>query len=182
MPLPILGIAKALLPELISSLPKLGKLFGSGSEVSERNLATVGTVLDIVQGATKAVNAQEAVEKVKNDPAARQAAESAIEARWFELAEAGGGGIDGARKADAVSLSGDGPWWGFIRSPSFLVMLVLTPLVYLIVLSMIGIIGPVQWSDEVRSQTAGFLTGTIVGGLMGYYFGQTTSRNRTPVP
>jgi hypothetical protein len=98
MPLPIAGIAAALLPTLIESIPKLGKLFGSGSEVANRNVAAVGAVMDIVQNATQAVNAQEAVEKVKSDPVAKAAAEKAIEDNWFKLHQASEESTEKARK------------------------------------------------------------------------------------
>ena len=176
MPLPIAGIAAALLPTLIESIPKLGKLFGSGSEVANRNVAAVGTVMDIVQSATSAVNAQEAVERVKADPVAKAAAEKAIEARWFELVEGGGGGIDGARKADAMAVASGEPVW---KSPSFIVALALLPLVYMIVGAVVGLFGA-PFSEDVRAAIANGIVGLVLGGLIGYYYGQTTTRNRTP--
>jgi uncharacterized membrane protein len=133
-------------------------------------------VLGIVQSATGAVNAQEAVERIKADPAALAAATKAIEAHWFELVEGGGGGIDGARKADAAVSGGD-----MLHSPSFWVALALLPLVYLIVGSVVGLFGA-PWSDDVRSAIANGVVGMVIGALAGYYFGQTTSRNRTPAP
>lgn len=174
--MPIPAIAAALLPTLIESIPKLGKLFGSGSEVSERNQAAVGAVLDIVQTATKAVNAQEAVERIKADPAAQQAATKAVEARWFELVEGGGGGVDGARKADAVAIASGEPVW---KSPSFIVAMALLPLVYLIVGAVVGLFGA-PFSEDVRAAIANGIVGLILGGLIGYYYGQSTSRNRAP--
>ena len=174
-----LGII-AVLPSIIEAIPRLGKLFGSGSEVAERNIKAAELAVEIVKDATGAVNVQDAAEKVKADPVIAATAARAIEARWLELDEAGGGGIAGARKADAEVVAMDGPWWQFLRSPSFWIAALLLPLVYLIVLSMIGVISGATWSDDVRSQTAGMVTGSIVGALVGYYFGQTTSRNRTP--
>ncbi len=178
MPLP--AIVAAVLPSIIEAIPRLGKLFGSGSEVAERNIKAAELAVEIVKDATGAVNVQDAAEKVKADPVIAATAARAIEARWLELDEAGGGGIAGARKADAEVVAMDGPWWQFLRSPSFWIAALLLPLVYLIVLSMIGVISGATWSDDVRSQTAGMVTGSIVGALVGYYFGQTTSRNRTP--
>jgi uncharacterized membrane protein YsdA (DUF1294 family) len=68
------------------------------------------------------------------------------------------------------------------KSPSFWVGLVLIPLVYLLVLSLIGMIGSATWSDDVRAGLAGSLISAIIGGLVGYYFGQTTTRNRSAAP
>ena len=173
MPLP--AILGALLPTLIESVPKLGKLFGSGSEVAERNVKAAELAMQIAQDALGARNAQEAVEIAKADPAAAAKAAEAIEARWLELTEAGGDGIAGARKADEARSGG--AWW---QSPSLIVALLLLPLVYILVLSLIGAVGTATWSDDVRAGLAGSLISAIVGGLVGYYYGQTTSRNRTP--
>lgn len=174
--MPIAPIIGALLPSLIESIPKLGKLFGSGSAVAERNVAAATMAMEVVQQATGAINAQEALEKVKADPAVAAAAAKAVESRWLEIAEAGGGGIDGARKADAVATaSGD-----LLHSPSFWIACLILPLVYLLVLSLIGLIGTATWSDDVRAGLAGSLISAVIGGLVGYYYGQTTSRNRTP--
>jgi len=177
MPLP--AILAAVLPSIIEAIPRLGKLFGSGSEVAERNVKAAELAVEIVKDATGAVNAQEAAEKIKADPAAAAVAARAIEQRWVELYEAGGGGIDGARKADAAVMLADGPWWLFLRSPSFWALLLLLPLVYLLVGSLVGLWGTATWSDDVRSGLAGSIISAVIGGAVGYYWGQTTSRNRS---
>ncbi|MEY5099149.1 MAG: hypothetical protein RJA36_1868 [Pseudomonadota bacterium] len=178
MPLP--AIVAAVLPSIIEAIPRLGKLFGSGSEVAERNVKAAELAVEIVKDAAGAVNAQDAAEKVKADPVIAATAARAIEARWLELDEAGGGGIAGARKADAEVVAMDGPWWQFLRSPSFWALLLLVPLVYLLVGSLIGLWGTASWSDDVRAGLAGSIISAVIGGAVGYYWGQTTSRNRTP--
>ena len=180
MPLP--AFVAAALPVLAANLPTLGKLFGSGSEVAERNVKAAQVAVEIVRAATGATNAQEAAEKVSSDSAAKSAAEKAVQARYWELADAGGGGIEGARRADLAATMGDGPWWRVFRSPSFWALLLLLTLVYLIVLSLIGVVGSATWSDDVRSALAGTMVGTIIGGAVGYYWGQTTTRNRSWLP
>jgi putative chitinase len=176
--MPIAPIIAALLPSIIEAIPKLGRVFGSGSEVAERNIKAAELVVETVKSATGAVNAQDAVERLRADPVAVQAATKAIDGIWFDLTEAGGGGVDGARKADAAQRqAGD-----LLHSASFWVGLMLVPLVYLLVLSLIGMIGTATWSDDVRAGLAGSLISAIIGGLVGYYFGQTTSRNRAPAP
>lgn len=160
--------------ELAKMIPKLGGMFG-GSEVAQRNVAAAGVVVDAVVGAVGASNAQEAVEKIASDPAAREAANKAVEAVWYQISEAGGGGIDGARKAEASR----NPGGDLLHSASFWVGLLLLPLVYLLVLSLIGMIGTATWSDDVRAGLAGSLISAIIGGMVGYYYGTSTSRNRT---
>lgn len=171
---PMAPIIAAILPSLIESIPKLGKVFGSGSEVADRNIKAAEVVVEAVKAATGAVNAQDAAEKIKASPEARAAAEKAIDAIWYELTEAGGGGIDGARKADAAARNGGGFW----LSPSFWVTVLLLPLVYLVVGSVVGLWGA-EWPSDVRAAIATAVVSLIVGGAAGYYWGQTTSRNRT---
>ncbi len=168
----------AALPAIVQSIPQLAKLFGSGSEVAQRNIAAAETVVGIVQQAVGAQNAQEAAELVQSDPQARQKAQQAIEAQWYTLAEAGGGGIDGARKADAAARAGDGPWWSVLRSPSFLWALLMVPPVYAVIGSIVGLWGS-PWPADVRAAIATAIVSLIVGGGAGYYWGQVTSRNRS---
>lgn len=174
MPLP--AILAAVLPAIVEAIPRLGKLFGSGSEVAERNIKAAELAVEIVKDATGAVNEQEAAEKIKTDPAAAAVAAKAIEQRWVELDEAGGGGIEGARKVEAAYAAA--PWHAFLHSPSFWIGVLLLPLVYMIVANVVGLIGK-PLNDEVRSAISNGVVGLILGGLIGYYYGQTTSRNRS---
>ena len=183
--MPIPAIIAAVLPSLIQSIniPKLTELFKPGSEVAERNVKVAEMVFETAKSAIGAVNEQEVVERVSADPVARESVRKAVEADWFRIDEAGGGGIAGARQADLAFVSAAGESrFAVLKSPSFLMGCLLLPLVYLIVLSIIGVVGVVAWSDDVRAALAGTIVGTIVGGLIGYYFGQTTSKNRTPAP
>ena len=158
--------------ELAKAIPKLGSLFAD-SEQAKKNVAAAEVVVNAVVEATGAANAQEAVEKVQNDPTAAAAADKAVESVWYQITDAGGGGIDGARKADEKArAAGD-----FLKSPSFWVAIILTPLVYMVVGSVVGLYGR-QWSDDAATGLANGVVGMVLGGLVGYYFGQVTSRNR----
>jgi muramidase (phage lysozyme) len=177
--MPLGSFIAAALPAIVQAIPTLGKLFGSGSEVAERNVRAAELAVQIVSNATGARNAQEAVEILKTDPTMAHAATEAVQARWHELSEAGGGGIDGARKADAAVMFNDGPWWQVFRSPSFWFMALCMPVVYAVVGSIVGLWGT-AWPNDVRAAIATAVVSLIVGGGAGYYWGQTTSRNRTP--
>ena len=168
------AIIAAVLPSLIQAIPDLGRLFGSGSEVATRNVKAAEIAVDMVMQATGARNAQETAELVASDPALREAAQTAVRAGWLNLQDAGGGGIEGARKADAAAVASGG-FWG---SPSFWMGALLLPLVYMIVGNVIGLFGSAEWSPDARAGLAGSLSGAIIGGLVGYYYGQVTSRNR----
>ena len=174
--MPIPALVTALLPSVVAASPRLAAIFKNGSEVAERNVAAASAVMDIVTQATGSVNAQAAVEKLQTDPAAVAAATKAVESNWFQLAPADGGGIAGARQADAAMSGND-----MMHSPSFWVAIALLPLVYMIVGSVVGLFGT-PWSEDVRSAIANGVVGMVIGALAGYYFGQTTSRNRTQAP
>jgi len=169
------------LKTLLTSIPTLIRFFGKG-ERSEENAKLADAVVPLAKQALGASNEQEVIERVMNEPGAIQTIDTVMQANLPTLIEAGGGGIAGAAQRDmafVTALKGE-PWWGFLRSPSFWALVLLLPLVYLIVLSISGVLGPVQWSDDVRASIAGLIVGTVVGGAVGYYWGQSTSRNRTP--
>jgi putative chitinase len=169
--MPIGSFIAAALPSIVQAIGPLGKLFGSGSEVSERNVRAAELAVQIVQEATGAKNAQEAAELVQ-DPAIAQVASEAVQQRWHELTEVGGG-IESARKADQAMVEGSGFW----LSPSFWFMFLCLPLVYLVIGSVVGLWGN-EWPAEVRASLATAVVSLIIGGGAGYYWGQTTSRNR----
>jgi hypothetical protein len=163
---------------LLEAVPKLFNLFGSGSEVSERNIKALEMVADIAKTATGAKNEQELLEVLKSSPEAVVSVQKAIEEQWFSLQEVGGG-IEAARKQDLAFVNSSEPWYAIIKSPSFFIgFFGLLPLVYILVLSLVGVLGNAEWSLEVRASLAGSIIGAIIGGLVGYYYGQTTSRNR----
>ena len=161
---------------LLEAVPKLVSLFGSGSEVSQRNAKAVEAVVGIAKSVTGATNEQDLVEKLK-DPVAVEQIKAAVEENWFALTEIGGGVVE-ARKADAVFVARGG---SLFDSPSFVITLVMLPLVYMLVGSVVGLWGA-PFSDDVRSAIANGVIGLILGGASGYFLGQVTSRNRTPAP
>jgi putative chitinase len=164
----------AALQAVLPAVPKLIETFGSGSEVSKRNEKAAEVVVSVAKEALGAVNEQDLAERMRTDPEAPAKVRAAVEENWFAIQEAGGGGIDGARKADlAARASGD-----IKHSPSFWVTLLLLPLVYLVVGSVVGLWGA-AWPNDVRAAIATAVVSLIVGGAAGYYWGTTTSRNRT---
>jgi putative chitinase len=172
--MPVAPFIAAALPYVVSAIPSLGKLFGSGSEVAERNVKAAELAVQIAQDAVGAKNAQELAETLKTDPAAAQTAQAAVASRWLELTEAGGGGIEGARQADAAA-RGTG---GVMSSPSMWALIALLPLAYMTVISVMFNLGG-GWPSDVRAALATGVVTLIVGGAAGYYWGSTTTRNRT---
>ena len=173
MPFP--AILAALLPSLVTAIPDLVKLVKPESEAANANAELASRVFDIAGKAIGAANAQDVVEKVVASPAAAQVVGQAVREHWFELQEVGGG-IGEARKAD-LTFAAD-PVARVWRSPSFLAMLVMTPMVYMIVGSVAGLWGYAGWSDEVRTAIGTTVISLVVGSAAGYYFGSTTSKNK----
>lgn len=170
---PMAPFVAAVLPSLIDLVPKLGRLFSSGSETSERNVKAAEIVVAAAKEAIGARNEQELLETIKADPSAAATVKKAIEDQWFKLEEIGGG-VQAARVADAQFTTGTARPW---HSPSLWIALAMLPMVYAVVGSVVGWWGT-PFSEDVRSAIANGVIGVVMGGLMGYYFGQTTSRNR----
>ena len=174
---PMTPLLMAALPALIDLVPKLGSIFASGSATAQRNVKAAEIVVEAAKSAIGATNEQDLVERIKKDPAAATTAKQAIESVWFQLQEVAGG-VEAARKADAAAMQAAAsgvPFWK--SSPSFWVAVALLPLVYMIVANVVGVLGQ-PLSDEVRSAIANGVVGLILGGLIGYYYGQSASRNR----
>lgn len=99
MAFPILpAIAQFLVGAAAEQIPRLAQIFKPSSPVAERNVQLATIALDVVQKAVGATNAQEAVERIKTDPAALQAARLAIDANWAQLQEAHEASIGRARE------------------------------------------------------------------------------------
>lgn len=173
--LPLIPILSAVLPSIIESIPTLGKLFGSGSDIQQRNVAAASMAVQIVQDAVGASNAQAAAEAIQASPELAQVAQKAVESRWLELTESGGGGIEGARKADLAFVDSGKRVW---HSPSFWAMCMLLPLAYMVIGSVSGLWGYQAWSDAVRASLATAVVSLIIGAVSGYYMGSTTTKNK----
>jgi len=165
----------AALPALFDAVPKLIKSFSDdGVTVPERNEQAVTMAMQIAKTALNAPNEQAVVDTLKADPEAAATVRNAIDASWAQITDASG--VADARKADVAFVAAGGEVW---KSPSFIISIALLPLVYMLVGAVVGLFGQ-PFSDDVRSAIANGVIGLILGGLTGYYFGQTTSRNRTP--
>lgn len=152
----------AALPALVQAAPSLIRLFGSG-EQSEKNAATAEAVAHIAKQITAEPTVEGAVSKLQAEPEKAKAFSEAIESNWFALTgEAGGGGIAGARKADAEARERP------LLSPAMLVTILLLPLAYLVVASVLFMAG---WSEEIRAMVVSSVLSLIVAGTVGYWLG-----------
>ncbi len=154
---------------IVELFPKLAGIFGSGSEVSNRNIKAVELVMETAKEAIGARNEQDLVETIKSDPAAAQTVKEAIEAKWFELQEVGGG-IEAARKANADLTDKQA-----YKNPALWVTAAILPLVYLVAYAVLMGEG---WSDEIKMMVVtAILTGGF-GAITGYWMGTSASSAR----
>lgn len=173
-----MGIFAALLPTILQSLPQLISVFGSpnDSEVAKRNQAAGVVVADTLIKATQAVNLQDAVEKIQNDPSALDAAHAAVNALIPQLVETGSGGIGGAREAMKIT---DGDWRKLVFSLPFVGMVAIMPLVWAIVAASVFKAGwLVEVDDQLRGVVWGFVIGTGFGSIIGFIYGTTNDSSK----
>lgn len=171
--LPFLGaLAQVLIPSLAGEIPRVAKIFPPSSPVAERNLGVAQVVLDVVTKALGAANAQEAVERVKNDPAAAQAARDAIDANWFRIEEVREASVDKAR--------------AFMRSgPERIVCfnMVFHELLALIfvVCTCAGMAAAFRWGELDQATKNLIVTAALIGGFLGikeFFFGGSRGSDR----
>lgn len=170
---PMAPFVAAVLPSLIDLVPKLGRLFSSGSEVSERNIKAAELVVAAAKDAIGARNEQELVEMIKADPAAAAAVRGAIETQWFKLEEVGGG-IAGAREANAVYMQPGAP--GFWQNPAFWVSALLLLPLYGLVVDVL-FVHPDNYSGELRVQIVTALL-AVIAMVGAYWLGTSFSSQR----
>ena len=170
---PMAPFIAAVLPSLIDLVPKLGKLFSSGSDTSERNIKAAEIVVAAAKEAIGARNEQELLEVIKADPAAAAAVRSAIESQWFKLEEVGGG-IAAAREANAVYLQPNAP--GFWLNPAFWVSLLFLLMPVMILVDML-FAHPDSYDDTLRTQIITAVL-ALLGIVGAYWLGTSFSSQR----
>ena len=174
---PILGMfGKAALSAVIDAVPELLKKYSSGSAAAERNIGAATVILDVAKTAVQASNEQDLADKVANDPAAREAVRVAMRDRWYdiEVAEAGGGGIAAARKADAAFTLPDGA--RFWHSPAFWISVLLMVYPTMLLVDVFWV-NPERYDGNIRTQIVTGVLAVIM--LVGaYWLGTSASSAR----
>ena len=163
----------AVLPALIDLVPKLGKLFSSGSDTADRNVKAAEIVVAAAKEAIGARNEQELLETLQADPAAAQLVRQAIESQWFKLEEVGGG-IQAAREANAVYMQPNAP--GFWLNPAFWVSLAFLFMPLMILADML-FAHPDSYDDTLRTQIITAIL-ALLGVVGAYWLGTSFSSQR----
>jgi hypothetical protein len=104
------------------------------------------------------------------DPEARQRAADAVMARWFELSEVGGGGIDGAHKRSMEVMASGSPVWA---NPAFVMSLLLMAFPLMLAVD-VFFLNPAAYSGELRVQIVTAIL-AIIAMVGGYWIGTSFS-------
>lgn len=162
----------AVLPTLVSAVPSLIRIFGSGAR-AEANAKAAEIVVAAAKEATGAVNEQQLIEKIESrDPEVLKAVEAAVQNVWYEIS-VDSGGIEGARTASReVERS-------FYKQPAFWITLLLLPLPYAVVSSVLGIWPTgLSYSDEIRVMVVTAVISGVLSGITGFWLGTSFSSSR----
>lgn len=162
----------AAIPALIQYAPSLIRLLGSG-EQAEKNAKVAEAVAEIAKEVTAQPTVEGAVNAMAADPVAAKKFSDAVESKWYELTgEAGGGGIAGARKADAQATVIGKPW----LSPALWISIALLPLVYMVVGAVLFGSG---WTNDIRAMVVSSIISLVLGSVTGFFLGTSYgSQNR----
>ncbi len=166
---PMAPLIPAAVSAIASIAPQLIRIFGSGSEVSERNAKAAEVVVQAAKEATGAVNEQHLIEKIEaKDPAVIQAVQQVVRDVWFEISVDSGG----VEKARQFNDSGT-PFW---KQPALYVTAALLPLVYLVVWATIFREGFA--TQDLKTLVVTAIVSGVLSGIMGFWLGTSFSSQR----
>jgi lysozyme len=169
-------VSPALVPALLNILatfaPQLVKIFSDKDKsVPERNVEAGMKVLEIAKEVAGLPSPAAAVERIESMPELQTAFKQAVESRWYELTEAAGGGIEGAR-AFAVRQSEGNDW----RSVGY------TLIIAVLSLMIVGGGGALIWvlltDPNTNAEQRGMLIGAVVAlisAVVSFFFGSSVS-------
>lgn len=162
---------------LVKELPTLTKIFGSKSEVGQRNQKVVEATVNIVKDVLGAKNEQEAVEMIKADATNKEAADQAVRSQAWDLFGVDLSGVGAAREANIKNTENS---VSFTKSPAFWISVLLLPLLYTTVIMTLGGSVDKGFTPEMKASTVAAVISGILGGVVGFWLGAsfTTSRSR----
>lgn len=181
MPVPA-ALIPAMLPSLIQLVPKLGEIFGSGSETQVRNVQAATKVLEVARDALGVPNEQAAVEAIQRDPAAAATVKAAIEKEWFSITEVGGGIVE-ARRANlaastVIDAGGRTTIQPFHKQPAFWITILLLVPVYFVVFMTLQPWWNNTFSDEVKLVVVTAIISGVLSAITGFWLGSSFGSQR----
>lgn len=174
MPLPALALISTFGPMLADLIPQVAKLFSSGSEVANRNVAAATAVFDTVVKASGEPNIQSAIEAMQKSEDVRQGVTQAVvtDPTIMGLLEVGAGvALAREKAADPNQIE----WW---RNPAVILALAILPLVYMVVSAVVFGVGSQTWSDDVKTLTVTAILSGALGSITGFFLGSSLGSQR----
>ena len=169
------ALAVAAIVEVIKAIPSLARVIKPDSKTVERNSRAVEIIGETLQKVTGEASVPGAAAKVLENPAMLSAAEAALKDRYYDLVEVGGG-VAAAREIDRVFMA---TGKNVFASPSFLVAVMLIPLVYMAMVSVSFKLSFLpEWPSDIRVAVISSIVGVVIGSITGYYYGMMTSANK----
>lgn len=156
-------ILAAALPAIVDAVPDLIRIFGK-SPKAEENAKAAEKVGELVKQVTQTDTYEGAINAMK-DPEVCKQVQDAVRTNWLDITEAGGGGIEGARKAASDLAAAPTP---ARKQPVVWVSAALLPLVYFVVGTVLLKDG---FSQEVQSMVIAAVISGVLGSITGYWLG-----------
>lgn len=168
------------LEAIVSAVPALTSIFGDkGRSVPERNAAAAVKVVEAAKTALGAANEQAVVETLQSDPAAALAVTKAVQGIWYELTEAGGGGIGGARQFAAEHA--EGRYGRVLERVSYAALGFLAFANLAVLVAVVAALSfDSQHVDQLLNQSSILIQADIGAALtaLGFWLGSSVSKNR----
>lgn len=177
---PMAPIVGMLVKAALGAAPELARIYRQDDATpADKNTAAGLKIAEIAMQATGAVNEQQAADLITHDTAAREDFRQAVKDQWFELQEAGGGGIEGARAfADKHA---DGRYGRVIEYVTYCAL----GFLFLANIAVGGGAGIALWHESSYAQQLLNMVSTIVqadiGAAMiafGFWLGSSVSKSR----
>lgn len=158
------------LTSLISAAPDLIRVFGSSPQ-AEKNAKAAEIVVNAAKIATGATNEQDLVEKIESkNPVVIEQVQQAVREVWYEI-NVDTGGIAAAREANTKAES-------FWKQPAIWVTAALLPMAYIVVLTVMGLIGNQKFTPEIQSMVIASVISGVLGGITGFWLGTSFSSSK----
>jgi muramidase (phage lysozyme) len=163
----------AAIPILMEAAPDLIRVFGKG-EQSEKNAVAAEKVAAIAKQVTGEFTIEAATQTIQSNPEYTNKFKDAIQSEWYELVEAGGGGIAAARVANDAYLKPDAK--DFWKAPAFWVSNTLMSMVFMLLVD-VFYVHPERYDGNLQVQVVTALL-LIIGMVSSYWLGTSASSQR----
>lgn len=155
---------------LMEAAPSLIRIFGDSPQ-AEKNAKAAEIVVTAAKEATGSVNEQDLIQKLETkDPVILEQVNQAVKSVWYEIS-VDTGGVEKAREASATSQ-------GFWKQPAIWVTAALMPLVYITVMSVLGLMGPGNFTEETKVMVITAIVSGVLSGITGFWLGTSFSSSR----